>query len=94
MMQVAQGLCQTQTNRERVEQGKLSGADERCQEVMAHLWGTFSVESLYDVIQRQFPRCIDEAQMAHVAQAITDLHCGGTGYTDADMAALLEPLLL
>lgn len=91
----AQGSATIQTldNLQRRERGcLLDGQDKRCQRVMRHLWGSFSVDSLSALIRRQFPLCRDEDLVA-VAQRITDLHCGCEGYSDATIADLLEPLL-
>jgi hypothetical protein len=80
-------------NIEREKQGKLSGQDKRVQRVMEHLWGDMDEDSVYKIIHKQFKLSGDDKLCWQVAQRITEKHCNCEGYTDADIAELLEHVL-
>ena len=65
--------------------------DERLQEMMAYLWGSWNTKQLTAKIATLY-QCHHHPELADVGQKIANLHCETGSYTNRDVAEQLSRL--
>lgn len=72
----------------------LTDDDERLQNVMDYLWGTWGPRDVRRVIRKQL-RCNKRHPLLDaVTDSIIEIHCSGEGYVPRDIARQMERIML